>query len=353
MPVASPFYRLGGFFTCAIAAAFCSPPALATDVTMRTPLGDIPIELFDETAPVTVANFLKYLRDGDYDYSFVHRSVLGFVIQGGGYTFINNIVANVPADPPIVNESELSNIRGTIAMAKLPGNPNSATSQWFINLKDNSAPLDTDNGGYTVFGQVTGNGMAVVDAINALPIWNAGSPFSELPLINFSNTSPIAASNLVFTTITEDSDFLINSGLNDAWYDPATPGQGFFINVFPDSGSVFLAWFTYDITRPAASVTAELGDPGHRWMTAFGPYEGNTAELDIEVTEGGVFDATNPVPTTDLDGDIVLEVTDCEHASVIYNIPSAGKQGIVRIKRISLDNVARCEQLASDAAAAD
>jgi sugar lactone lactonase YvrE len=73
------------------------------------------------------------------------------------------------------------------------------------------------------------------------------------------------------------ADFVINAGLNDAWFNASTPGQGFFVTVFPDSGQVFLAWFTYDTERPDESVTAILGEPGHRWLTAFGPYEGDTA----------------------------------------------------------------------------
>lgn len=342
-----PAIRFGGRLTGLVCALVLSAPVCATNITMQTPLGLVHIELFDQAAPVTVANFLKYVTDGDYENTFIHRSDPGFVIQGGGFTFINDKAVAVPTDPAILNEPGLSNVRGTLAMAKTPGNPNSATSQWFFNLADNSSSLDTSEGGFTVFGKVTGNGMEVVDAIAALKVWNAGPPFNELPLINFSNTGPIAFENLVMTDITIDNNFLINAGLNDAWFDPATPGQGFFINVFPGSSQVFLAWFTYDTERPGETVTANLGDPGHRWLTAFGDYLGNKAELDIEMTQGGVFNAAIPAPTQTLDGTIILEFSDCETGTVSYDIPSINRQGVIPIQRIALDNVARCEQLAS------
>ena len=118
---------------------------LATTVRMQTSLGDIDIQLMDATAPATVANFLNYVTSGAYDNSFIHRSVPGFIIQGGGYRWdsASDSVASIPANAPVINEfnASRSNLRGTIAMAKLGGDPNSATSQWFFNLADNSANL--------------------------------------------------------------------------------------------------------------------------------------------------------------------------------------------------------------------
>ena len=196
-----------------------SPLLGATTVIMETSLGSFEVELFDEVAPNTVANFLKYVGDGDYQNSFIHRSVPGFVIQGGGYihrgtanTFLNNL-GIVPTDAPVVNEFHRSNTRGTIAMAKIGGDPNSATSQWFINLADNSASLDSDNGGYTVFGVVSGNGMSVVDEIASQVVWNAGNPLNgvflyELPLINFPGgfIDDIKSEHLVIVNIRIDTD---------------------------------------------------------------------------------------------------------------------------------------------------
>lgn len=160
------------------------------------------IELFDSQAPITVANFIRYVNDGAYNNTIIHRSVYQFVVQGGGYRMRiegGSVAALDPIDTygPILNEfsPERSNLRGTIAMAKLPGDPHSATSQWFVNLADNSANLDYQNGGFTVFGRVLGEGMDLFDAIEDLYTYNLnphydpsgalGNPFSEVPLIYF------------------------------------------------------------------------------------------------------------------------------------------------------------------------
>ena len=86
----------------------------------------------------------------------------------------------------------------------------------------------------------------------------------------------------------EYEGFEINSGLNDAWYDPLTEGQGFTITVFEDKGTVSLTWFTYDTVLPEPGVTANLGDPGQRWLVAVGPYEGAQAELVVYSAGGGL-----------------------------------------------------------------
>lgn len=182
--------------------------ASASMVRLETSLGVIDIELFDTAAPATVANFLSYVQSGAYDSTFFHRSVPGFIIQGGGYRWntTSNTVSQVPASPPVVNEfsATRSNLRGTIAMAKLGGDPNSATSQWFFNLANNSANLDNQNGGFTVFGKVIGNGIAVVDAIAGVSPQNinppAGGPFDSTPFIPPVANNSITAANLVMVT---------------------------------------------------------------------------------------------------------------------------------------------------------
>jgi len=152
-----------------------------------------------------------------------------------------------------------------------------------------------------------------------------------------------------FEFLPEDSAFQMNAGLNDAWYSPATNGQGFPITVFPEIKQVFLAWFTFDTERPPENVGAFLGEPGHRWLTAQGPYEGDTATLTIYVTEGGVFNSTEPVPETDLDGDgtMILEFADCTEGLVKYEITSLSISGKIPIQRIVQDNVALCETLST------
>jgi len=147
------------------------------------------------------------------------------------------------------------------------------------------------------------------------------------------------------------SVFKINAGVNDAWYDPETDGQGFFITVFPDLDAVSLAWFTYDTELPAEDATANLGDPGHRWLTAVGPIAGNQATMDIEMTSGGLFDTATVIDRTDppgWDGSIILTFTGCNSATVEYDIPSINKQGIVPIRRVANDNIVICEALSAD-----
>lgn len=161
--------------------------AEATTVRLDTVLGPVDIELYDAEAPKTVANFLGYVRSGAYNGSFIHRSMKGFVIQGGGYTWNDSTQrpVTIPAGPPVINEfsATRSNLRGTVAMAKLGGDPNSATTEWFVNLANNASNLDNQNGGFTVFGKINDAGMAVIDAIAAKPVVNAGGAFNTLPLL--------------------------------------------------------------------------------------------------------------------------------------------------------------------------
>ncbi len=176
-----------------------------TIVDMQTTFGDIDIELFDTTAPLTVKNFLSYVENGAYNGSFFHRDVPGFVLQGGGYTWdsVNERPAAIPQQAPVVNEFGASNVTGSIAMAKVGGDPNSATNQWFFNLADNSSNLDKQNGGFTVFGQVINNGMQVVNEIASQSVFDLGGDFTDLPVINYTQTeynqniSP-ASNNLIF-----------------------------------------------------------------------------------------------------------------------------------------------------------
>ena len=145
--------------------------------------------------------------------------------------------------------------------------------------------------------------------------------------------------------------FKINAGMNDAWYNPYTSGQGFFINVFPDLGAVSLAWFTYDTELPPMDATANLGDPGHRWLTAVGPIDGNQAMMEIEMTSGGIFDTPTEITRTDppgSDGTLILTFDSCSSGTIEYDIPSINRQGTVPIQRVANDNVVLCEALNSN-----
>jgi hypothetical protein len=143
--------------------------------------------------------------------------------------------------------------------------------------------------------------------------------------------------------------FGINAGLNDAWFNQTTAGQGFLITVFPEIEEIFLAWFTYDTERPSEDLTAILGEPGHRWLTAQGEYTDNIAELTLYVSTGGVFDSEEPEPRTDPYGEILLEFTTCNAGIVTYDIPSVFQLGSIPIERIALDSVSLCYMLGQQA----
>lgn len=174
-------------------------------VQFDTSLGSFRVTLEDAAKPITVTNFLNYVNNDRYVDSFIHRvahnSDSGVeVIQGGGFRFTNGSTNAVQKDNAIQNEPGLSNVRGTIAMAKT-SDPNSATSEWFINVTDNlSLNNPANSGGFTVFGHVLGNGMTVVDAISAAQRVNAGSPFGQLPVINYSGGN-VTGNNLIFTAV--------------------------------------------------------------------------------------------------------------------------------------------------------
>ena len=159
----------------ALCAALIGAPALAQKVRLTTSLGDIVVELDKEKAPKSVDNFLQYVKAGHYDGTIFHRVIDNFMIQGGG---MKPDLSEKPTRGPIPLESRngLTNLRGTLARARTP-DPNSATAQFFINLKDN-AFLDQansrDGNGYAVFGKVVA-GMDVVDKIRAVPTGNKGA----------------------------------------------------------------------------------------------------------------------------------------------------------------------------------
>ncbi|WOO41598.1 peptidylprolyl isomerase [Rubellicoccus peritrichatus] len=207
-PIPDKTLSVGGSMTVAIDdyIGFYLPEAPRVQVV--TNLGTIPLELTPDRAPKTVENFLNYVFDGDYTDTLFHRSAPGFVIQTGGFALIQseeqNSIDPIATDEPVVNEFNVSNTLGTIAMAKLGNDPDSATSQWFINLQNNGSTLDGQNGGFTVFGSVTGDGMDVANAIAALPRFNFSSffnlPLNELPLQNYDESVGLTIPNLIIVS---------------------------------------------------------------------------------------------------------------------------------------------------------
>ena len=158
----------------AFVAALLCLPAWAQKVKLATSMGDIVVELDREKAPKTVDNFLQYVKAGHYDGTIFHRVIENFMIQGGGMKpDMSEKATRAPI--PLESRSGLSNVRGTIAMARTPA-PDSATAQFFINVKDNpflDQPNARDGNGYAVFGKVVA-GMDVVDKIRAVPVGDKG-----------------------------------------------------------------------------------------------------------------------------------------------------------------------------------
>ncbi len=167
--------------------------AVRVNVRLGSETADLYLALFDSATPLTVANFRNYITSGRFTDNFFHRSIPGFILQSGGFRFLNDTTYEAIATfPPVPNEFGASNLRGTIAMAKLGGDPDSATSGWFINLADNSANLDFQNGGFTVFGRVLGNGMVgIVDVLASVSTYNAtiiDPAWANIPLLAGSVT---------------------------------------------------------------------------------------------------------------------------------------------------------------------
>ncbi|MDC0373267.1 peptidylprolyl isomerase [bacterium] len=181
---------------------------------------DFYVELTSNT-PLTNANFLSYVNSGAYDNSKFHRSVSDFVLQGGGFKH-PTVSADQPGSDPVAipttgtvqNEPGNLNTRGTIAMAKLGGQPDSATSQFFFNLSENSF-LDSDNGGYTAFGDVLGSGMTVVDTMGSALTYDAqtyysNTALSDLPLWNINQDNIVQPQDFVKI---ENADVVTESAL--------------------------------------------------------------------------------------------------------------------------------------------
>ena len=153
--------------------------------------GNIDVQMFSKQTPLTVANFANYANTGAWDYSFFNRSIRNVILQGGGFRVGSTGLEPVPefASPP--NEphpNNPGNVLGTIAMAKLPGQPNSATNQFFFNETDNRKQLDSDNGGFTVFGKVADKAsLTVLQTIGRAGVFNASSKMGGIYSSNFQS----------------------------------------------------------------------------------------------------------------------------------------------------------------------
>lgn len=267
-------------------------------VSLNTTFGSLLFELFEDETPGTVENFLNYVNDGDYVNTFFHRSVPGFVIQGGGFETTSNTFTDVsqfsaiPTDGQIQNEPGISNVRGTIAMAKLGGQPDSATSQFFVNLDDNSTILDpVERDAFTVFGQVLD--MTVADRIADLPIdFSNASPYGELPVDDDDTLVVIESVEGVGTV---HGVKFVDANLNGVFDSTESAVAGGIIYVDANDNGVFDAGETSTTTDTDGNYSLDLaaGDYAIRSVPTSGTVITSPSEgfVDVTVEIGGDVEA--------------------------------------------------------------
>ena len=234
-------------------------------VRFDTDLGCIDFELFIEDAPRTVQNFLNYVSDADFVNSFFHRLDADFVLQGGGFRWSDTTgLSRVPQDDPIANEFGRSNVVRTVAMAKT-NDPDSATSQFFINLGDNSGPLDNpfNSGGFTVFGRVVGEeSWSVVQQIVALSIFDLRSrPSFQGPGAGAMGEVPVQAPFGAVIPITTEPLVMVQSA---TLIRAAAGGFTVFESYFPDG-------FKRDdaITETISLANPNAGDVSYQLLATY------------------------------------------------------------------------------------
>jgi cyclophilin family peptidyl-prolyl cis-trans isomerase len=269
-------------------------------VLVLSPFGSFVLDLLAEDAPRTVANFLSYVDDGSYRNVLVHRSARNragdpFVIQTGGFK-ANYTVDVINTRPPVVNEFGASNLRGTVAMARVGGLTNSATSQWFVNMADNSG-LDSVDGGFTVFARVRGDGMSVVDQIAALPAYsltNIRPAFEEVPLRGITpGQSNLFLTNLVPFENVLRFPFSARSSDPTAW--SASLSSNNVLSVTPGTNAARSATITVEATdlegRTVASSFVVKSAPARFYAGIVGAQE-RRALVSLALSPSGAFSGT-------------------------------------------------------------
>jgi hypothetical protein len=210
---------------------------------------------------------------------------------------------------------------------------------------------DTLIGTKQVSNIAAGANLALDENVN-LPSGLAAGDYYIGAILDIGDSNPANDTGVDATAIFVFVQFVMNTGLNDAWYNPVTSGQGFFITIYPDLGVATIAWFTYDTELPPMDATANLGDPGHRWMTAVGVMQADQSDMNIEFASGGIFDTASEITRTDppgSDGTLKLKFDNCNTGSIEYDITSINAQGTVPIQRVAADNAALCNALLREA----
>jgi peptidyl-prolyl cis-trans isomerase A (cyclophilin A) len=298
-PIANTFgSAAGGPTTVDLSGTFDDTDVTGTVIRFTTSLGNMDIELFDQTAPKTAQNFANYVANHLYDNTVFHRLVTNFILQGGGYSAN---ATHIPEATPVKNEFSPNrpNLRGTISAVSLPssvpgGGPDSATSEWLINLSDNPS---NDTNGYAVFGHVINNTMTTVDAINALPVFDASSfspVFSQLPVRNTPSGNP-GANDFVFLNSANRIDETKLMTIT------ATSDNPSIVSPSVSNGVLSLA---YGATTGSAriTVTATNSDGSSSSQT----FVAGNNELTVQIGSGGVGSAINFVEADGGKGSVSL-----------------------------------------------
>ncbi len=290
------------------------------------------------------------------------------IFENDALTHIDGLaeLAVVGGSLVIRDNTHLTDVDGLSSLTSVAGSE--MADQRFLHIENNPALTNLDGlSAVTSVGMLgSGNAVVIINNNEALSDckgmlrlvdpWDDAEPGpggAAIPDVGGEVVigGNLAACNSIGEILASTNASRLNAGLNDAWYNPLTSGQGFFITVFPDLGAASLAWFTYDTGLPPVDATANLGDPGHRWLTAVGPIVDNQVIMDIEMTSGGLFDTATEIQRTDppgSDGTIILTFTSCNSGTAEYDIPSINRQGTVPIRRVANDNTALCEMLGAD-----
>ncbi|HKX56945.1 MAG TPA: plastocyanin/azurin family copper-binding protein [Xanthomonadales bacterium] len=206
---------------------------------------------------------------------------------------------------------------------------------------------DTALGTFAVSAIGAGASRTQVDLVDVPGSLSAGQYYIGA-IVAFTDDSPGNNTDVdpQSITVTVAGTFLINSGLNDVWATPGKNGQGILFAVFPDAEVFFSAWFTYDSTRPPNGATSVLGQPDQRWLTMQGGFAGDTANLVVYYSTGGVFDMASPAPGNPVSiGTATIVFHDCGSATLTYPIPALGLQNTEPLVRIVADNIPLCEEI--------
>lgn len=264
-----------------------------SQVQIHTSDGDVNVNLLDKDAPQTVQNFYNYVNSGAYDNSIFHRLASGFVLQGGGFKYNDKVTADptttpptvaapasitaIPTNSPVKNEfdgTNRSNLAGTVAMAKLGGDPDSATNQFFFNLADNSSNLDNQNGGFTVFGRLVGPDDTAV--VNKLSSTTGTSTIKKFDAVKKDALqSAVTSTNATTITVTSAAVFPTT----------ATP---FTVLVDSELMSVTsVSGTTFTVTRGVGGTIA-ANHAANAIVTLQGGFFGNFGDLPLNNYNGGL-----------------------------------------------------------------